>query len=385
MHSRHQTHQLNHGTILAVDDTLQNLQLVGEILETNGYQVILAMDGEQALKVLAEQEVDLVLLDIVMPEMDGFEVCRRIKANPATQEIPVIFLTVHGDIDSVLTGFRLGAVDYVTKPVHKAELLARVQTHLELRNAHKHLTKQNEELLKLHSERTEFLGIAAHGMKNPLTGIRLSAELINRFVEREPLEKEKIVKNVRQIIVLSDRMLSTVKNCLEADEWEKGNVLLHLEMVNVVTLMQDVLDRFYLQAEAKDITLQPYLPEMPLIVDIDKNAFGEIVENLVSNALKYSPHGKYVWISLSASYAGLRVLVKDEGPGISEEDRKRMFGKYARLTAQPTGGEHSTGLGLSIVKKMVDALQGKIWCESEVGSGATFIVELPLKIHNLAG
>ncbi len=391
------------GTILIVDDTLQNLQLIGEILESNGYNVVFATGGRQALESLKTEDVDLILLDVLMPEMNGFEVCKVLKSAPHTKEIPIIFLTIYTDIEGILQAFEIGAVDYITKPVHQAELLARVITHVSLYRAQRRLEEQNKRLVELNTEKNEFLSMVTHGLKNPLTSIRLGAEIVGMALSKTPMHLEKATDNAKRIEMLADRMLQIVQNCLEADAIEQGRIFFSPTTFDLRGLCSPILDRYKLQAEAKTITLHfhEHAEECPVFADRD--AVQEVVENLLSNAIKYSPTGKSVWVSVSVSEMLPRhsssavtttsdvttdgsldnskqwslITVRDEGLGIGKEDMKRMFEKYARLTAQPTGGEHSTGLGLSIVKKLVDSMNGRIWCESEVGKGTTFVVELP--------
>jgi two-component system sensor histidine kinase/response regulator len=382
-------HSDSQGCVLVVDDTPQNLQLVGEILEANGYEVVLATSGEQALEELIGLQADMILLDVQMPDVNGFEVCRRLKANPSTADIPIMFLTVHGELDKVLQGFELGAVDYITKPVHKAELLVRVRTHIALFHAQRRLEHQNYRLLELHREKNEFMSIIAHGMRNPLAGIRLSAELVRKSASKEPPMIEKVHHCASQIEVLTDRMTEIIQNCLNYDAIERGTFTYEPVTINLVDLCRSSVEQYWFYAQTKHITLELRSSHDLIEVHADRNVCKEIVENLLSNAVKYSPHNTHVTLTLSPlerpEHGGgtariVRFSVQDEGPGISSDDLKKMFGKYARLSAKPTGGEHSTGLGLSIVKRMVTEMSGRVWCESELGRGATFIVELPLSV-----
>jgi two-component system sensor histidine kinase/response regulator len=376
------------GCVLVVDDTPQNLQLVGEILEANGFDVVLATSGSQALEEVRDVQPDIILLDVKMPEMDGFEVCRRLKENTATAEIPVMFLTVHGELEKVLQGFELGGVDYITKPVHKAELLVRVRTHIALFHAQRRLEHQNHRLLELHREKNEFMGIIAHGMRNPLAGIRLSAELIHKSLGKEPPMLDKARHCASQIEVLTDRMTEIIQNCLNSDAIERGTFTYEPVSINLVELCRALVEQHWFYAHTKHITLEMQTSAERIEMYADRNVCKEVIENLLSNAIKYSPQNTCVVLSIAvverSEYGGgaahiVQISVQDEGPGINAEDLKKMFGKYARLSAKPTGGEHSTGLGLSIVKRMVTEMGGRVWCESEVGRGATFFVELPLK------
>ncbi|MES2764242.1 MAG: tetratricopeptide repeat-containing sensor histidine kinase [Bacteroidota bacterium] len=239
----------------------------------------------------------------------------------------------------------------------------------------KHLQHANLELEILNSEKNEFLGIAAHDMKNPLAGIMLSTQFIKSY--HEQISKEKIVAKVEAIELIAIRMNSIITNLLDINSIESGNINLHTETVNTNELLKEIAEEYIVKAEAKDIELDLDLPEEEYLLDTDKNIFTEIIENLVSNAVKFSPAETHVTLRLRKEKSVLAIEVADQGPGLTDEDKQKLFQKYTKLSAQPTAGENSTGLGLSIVKKLVEAMSGSIRCESEEGQGARFIVELP--------
>ncbi len=371
-------------TILIVDDVVQNIEVVGIMLRDQGVKVIGATSAEQAFRILETRLADLILLDVQMPEMDGFAACGHLKKNPRTKNIPVIFLTAKTETADILRGFELGAVDYILKPFQPAELFARVKAHIELKqlrdaalNHNDDLRTANEQLLQLDREKNEFLGIAAHDLKNPLTNIILAAEMIDHYHETMP--KDQLLKRVEQMGLSALYMRSIVTNLLDINALESGQLTLSPSNFDIIPHINEVAASYTERAKAKDIQLKTEITGTALNVYADPIKTKEVIENLVSNAVKYSPYGKRIWlrVSHSVSNATIRVEVQDEGPGISEDDKTKLFGKFARLTAQPTGDEHSTGLGLSIVKRLVEAMRGSVWCESLVGKGATFIVELP--------
>lgn len=235
---------------------------------------------------------------------------------------------------------------------------------------------QNEKLVETNREKDELMGIVSHDLKNPIGAIRSYAELIQSGI----FSGEEMQGAVGKIVDVSDRMLELVKNLLDLNQLESGG--LHMDIVNfdILSVIEAVVDQYSEPASVKNITLHFSNDAEKNIVAADERYLMQVLDNIVSNAVKYSPHGKHVFVRVLKNNATVRVEVQDEGPGISEEDMKKLFGKFARLTAQPTGDEHSTGLGLSIVKKMVEAMNGTVWCESELGKGATFIVELPKSI-----
>jgi signal transduction histidine kinase len=347
-------------------------------LKSAGYTPFVANSGKQAIQIAETQHPDLVLLDINMPEMNGYEVCKYFKEHEPISDIPIVFLTVHADAESIAKAFDTGAVDYLTKPFKKAELLARVKVHLALRQAQELLEDQNERLKRLNDEKNEFLGIAAHDLKNPLNSIRGIAQMVRKRKEIE-LSEEEVDDMAHQIETSSNFMFEIITNLLDVNKIENGKLVVQSTSVDLVLSLGAVTDRYQAAAAKKNIKLHVDLPREDTQIYADPTLTIQILDNIVSNAVKYSPQGKNVWINVSCNTAQkrVRVAVKDEGPGFSDEDKKKLFGKFARLSAKPTGGEHSTGLGLSIVKRLAEAMEATIWCESELGSGATFIVEFP--------
>ncbi len=358
--------------ILVVDDISKNLQVVGTILRNEGYHVMPATSGLQALERVSAQPPDLILLDLMMPEMDGLEVCSRLKADPFTRQIPVIFLTASNEMDHLMKGFEAGAVDYITKPFNAPELLARVRTHLELKHARERLREMNE-------EKNEFMGIAAHDLRNPLSAIQGYAEMI--IEDAQSLAHRDLEGNGQRIREAAKRMTEMVQNFLDANRIERGELKLNMAISDLSPLLQSVLETQSPPATAKGQMIQLELPPTPTLALADVSITFQVFENLVSNAVKYSPPGKKIFVRLKAETGVVRFEVEDQGPGLSKEDQKKLFGKFARLSAKPTGGEHSTGLGLSIVKRLVEAMNGKVWCESELGMGAKFIVTIPQPIE----
>ncbi len=244
------------------------------------------------------------------------------------------------------------------------------------------LNEQNLALQQLNTEKNEFLGIAAHDLKNPLTSITMNASGLRDNLQR--FTPEALQERLGSIVLSSQRMASIINNLLDINAIETGNLNIACKPTNIRPIVQHSVADYAERAAQKSIalTLQDTFSEGGIrspALNIDAGIFAEIIDNLISNAIKYSPQGKRVTVQVEQNDTYLRVAVKDEGPGISEEDKKRLFQKFARLSAQPTGGEHSTGLGLSIVKRLTEAMRGRVGCDSVLGSGATFFVEFPLQ------
>jgi signal transduction histidine kinase/Tfp pilus assembly protein PilF len=258
------------------------------------------------------------------------------------------------------------------------QILAEQAAHIQVANTE--LQESNLRLIALNEEKNEFLGIAAHDMKNPLSAIRMAASMLLTYSDRMSPEQQQ--QRLRTIVELTDRMVTIITNLLNVNALERGTISPSLESFPILPVVKTLEEQFAAQAAAKNITLQ-YAESVSdgiqddVCIYADRILLTEVLENLVSNAIKYSPWNTSVTLRCYLRGESVYCAVHDEGPGLSDEDMKKLFGKFARLSAKPTGGEHSTGLGLSIVKKLVEAMNGHVWCESELGKGAAFIVELP--------
>lgn len=355
------------GRILVVDDQPANLQIVGAVLGNLGHEIIPAEDGPTALKRVALRPPDLILLDLLMPGMDGCQVCTQLKANPSWQHIPVIFLSAADDKDLIVRALDSGGVDYITKPFNQAELVSRVRTQLVLKMA-------RDRLRQLAEDKDELLGILAHDLKNYLGGMNVSAGLLHRQLEK--FNDERVTQLAENIFRTSAQSLAFVKEFLANAAADHGFTFT-LSAINLVDAVAAAGRLHTETADRKEITIVMDSPSDEIMVMADKTALDQVLDNLVSNAVKFSPQEKQIYLSVRKIDHHAECLIRDEGPGFTEEDKSRMFRRYGRLSARPTGGEPSTGLGLSIVRKLVLGMKGELSCESTPGNGATFIVRLP--------
>lgn len=243
----------------------------------------------------------------------------------------------------------------------------------ELRSTNLTLAERNRRLAELDREKNEILAIAAHDLKNPLFGIRMGLEYLGDS-ENLTSEGQQVLQEVDQSI---QRMRDIITRLLDLQALETGKMKLHLELCNAAATLSELAGMHESAARAKSIELITEIPG-PVLAYTDASALSQVVDNLVSNAIKYSPRGTTVWAKCVQENGYCLIAVRDQGPGFTDEDKTRLFGKFARLSAKPTAGEHSTGLGLSIVKRLIEAMHGKVWVESEAGQGATFKVALPL-------
>ncbi|SKA82255.1 two-component system, unclassified family, sensor histidine kinase and response regulator [Prosthecobacter debontii] len=356
--------------VMVVDDQPQNVKLVSELLTVAmGYQVLKATSGQEALSLLKKTLPDLILLDVLMPEQDGVETCKIIKEKPEFADIPIIFLSAADDKNLIVQALESGGVDYVTKPFSRAELLTRVRTHLALKHA-------RDSLKALAEDKDELLGILTHDLKNHLGGMQMSAQLLqDRMSSR--LNDEKFTQLVDNILQNTTQMLAFVKEFL-ANSMAERVIQFNVEPVNLAQAAHHAVRQYQLTAERKDIELICQLNHDSSAIEADPSALKQILDNLISNAIKFSPSNRKIYITVAPVKGDcVECCIRDEGPGFTDEDKLHMFRRYARLTARPTAGEPSTGLGLSIVKKLVEAMNGHLRLDSTLGQGSAFTVRLP--------
>lgn len=357
--------------VLVVDDLPRNLRIVSEALSASGYTVVTAGGGAEALARIEERLPDIMLLDLMMPGLDGLEVCRRLKARPATGDLPVIFLTAADEKKLVARALELGAVDYVIKPFNPAELLARVRTHLELKDT-------RDELRRIIAQKNELMSVVAHDLKNPLSTIRFSALLLRENSELPPDRRAEVIDS---IMAACDDSLAFINARLERNAREARLAHLTLGPVLLGDVLVSVFQQNHPAAEAKklrfDLEIAPDSARQA--VRADHLALVQVIDNLVSNAIKFTPPGRGIrCLGAVAADGFARIEVSDEGPGLTADDHAHLFEPYRRLSAHPTAGESSTGLGLNIARRLVEAMHGRIGCDRAPGGGASFWVVLPL-------
>jgi two-component system sensor histidine kinase/response regulator len=359
--------ELRPARILVVDDQPANIQILGAVLGAQGHEIVPAADGATALKRIAVRLPDLILLDLLMPVMDGFEVCRRIKARPDWREIPIIFLSAADDKELIVRALDAGGIDFITKPFSHAELLCRVRTQLTFKAT-------RDRLAQIAEDKDELIGILAHDLKNSLGGMNMSAELLHGQISHS--RDGRLVKLSENLLHTSTQSLAFVKEYLANAASDQGFVP-RLDHVNLVDAASRVIRRYQEAAQHKHIQIQTDFTDADSAVIADSSALDQVLDNLLSNALKFSPPEKNIFVSVRPANGLVECVVRDEGPGFSGGDKCRMFRRYGRLSARPTAGEPSTGLGLSIVRKLMQSMNGELNCDSTKGQGAAFTFRLP--------
>lgn len=397
------TNNIKDAKVLIVDDVPQNLELLGTTLKDNGYLVFMAASGKQALAIAEAKNPDLILLDIQMPEMDGFSVCKLLKIDEKTREIPVIFLTAKTEIDDIIKGFELGAVDYVTKPFNLSELLARVHTHVDLKHSKDTIKVQNSELFEsqaamardaqklielnnklqdseIHLKeaiamKDKFFSIIAHDLRSPLGAVRMQIDLLSNYMSEMTLDD--IKDSIANIDKLSKNTFDLLENLLQWARTQTGRIQFEPETFNLELEILRVVNTFLQAANNKSISIEVNVPE-DLEIFADNNMFSAVLRNFISNSLKFTmPSGK-IMINAQAKDDFAEISVVDNGVGIKADDIHKLFRIDISHTSLGTSKEKGTGLGLVLCKEFVEKHKGNITISSEIGIGSTFTFTMPL-------
>jgi len=353
--------------ILIVDDVPNNIKVAANILQREKYKLFFATSGSSALAKVKSNKFDLILLDVMMPEMDGFEACKQIRNDPDIQDVPIIFLTAKTDTESIVKGFELGATDYVTKPFDGAELLARVKTHLALQCA-------KEELQELNATKDKFFSIIAHDLRSPFTSLLGLTEGIIENIDY--YSKNDIKKFVETLKTSAETVFALLENLLAWSRLQRGIMERSPKEISLDEIVRHNVFLFQSGAEQKQITPRNLVQENT-IVYADYNMIHTVMRNLISNALKFTDTGGTIEISAQTNEHNVEVAVSDTGIGISDEAVSKLFRIDVKYSSVGTAGERGTGLGLSLCKELVEKNGGTIWIESKVGKGTTFRFTLP--------
>tara|TARA_B100000315_G_C14558841_1_gene579535 strand:- start:529 stop:1602 length:1074 start_codon:yes stop_codon:yes gene_type:complete len=356
-----------------------------------GYSVTVTDNGAKAIGMAKSQNFDLILANINLNDMDGKTFLGHLKGDEELKEIPVIIISPFSEKKEleIAKCIKAGADDFLSADLVETLIVSRIKSSLErklllekekeylkrIEEEKKVIEIKNKELLELNNVKNKFLGIAAHDLRNPLASIIGFSEF---FLDKEfgPMSNDQI-EYMTTIQTVAEGMQTLVNDLLDASAIESGKLDLQLTEESLKDLISERVKVQRMVAQKKNINIQLELIDISK-VKFDINRISQVIDNLISNAVKFSPPGSNVHISLNKNKDDATLIVSDEGPGISKEDQGKMFGDFQKLSAQPTAGEKSTGLGLSIVKKIVEAHKGKIFVESEIGKGSSFICSLPV-------
>lgn len=379
-------------TVLVVDDIAPNRNLLRETLEPKGYEVLLANNGAMALKVVGRARPDVILMDVNMPDMDGYEACRQLKTDPDLASIPVIFITANDDPESLIKGFEVGGVDYIAKPFKEKEVLMRVETHVKIHSLTQALSEKNAELeseVKLrkaaeekaneaNEAKSRFLSFISHEMRSPLNAIiGFSEELSDSLTDESLAENREDAMSIHRS---GEHLLGLINNLLDLSRIEAGKMPLHLEDFSPVKLVEDLVRDVEPLVKKRENTLVVNANGGIDSMHADPTKLKQVLLNLISNASKFTDKGE-IEISIAAGGAdGVRVTVKDSGIGMDDTEMGRLFQAYNQATDSTSKKYGGTGLGLVISRQYCRLMGGDLTVTSEKGRGSEFAITLPLRV-----
>lgn len=362
-------------TILIVDDNPNNIKIVALILRSLQYKIVIATNGEQAIELVDQTRPDLILLDIMMPKMDGFEACAIIKAKEENANVPVIFITALNDPESLVKGFKAGGVDYITKPFNKDELVSRVKTHLDLKQTRDRLEKTTQHLTELNTLKDKMFSVIGHDLRSPLSSVKMTLEFLSKIINAKD---DPVAENINIMLKTTDEVFGLLENLLGWAKSQSGNLSINKEELQI----SDVVNSVYLlnkgNLELKKISFKTDIDDSDKVY-ADMSMMKVVLRNLVSNAIKFTPDEGTITVSTKAKEGKTIVTVADSGIGISEEDLPKVLNPKTHHTTYGTNREAGSGLGLTLCKDFVEKNDGAIWVESELGKGSCFFIEMPLK------
>ncbi|MBK1988652.1 hybrid sensor histidine kinase/response regulator [Sphaerospermopsis aphanizomenoides BCCUSP55] len=354
----------NPAKILIIDDEPDNFDVIDALLDIEGYELSYVANGQQAFDLLAHFQPDVILLDVMMPQMNGIQFCEKFKSNPQWKHIPVIMVTALSAKEDLFQCMAVGADDFISKPVNGMELRSRVRSMLRIKQQYDSL----QDALKL---REDLSNMIVHDLRNPLTSIILSAEMLR--VANLPQERQ--VQKSSQIIAAGQQLQSMIDSLLLMAKLDAGKLILQRTDIDICEICSSAIADMEAAIIHKDIELISYLPQPGGSISLDVNLFRRVIDNLISNALKFShPHSQII---LRADYPApgrAKIQVADSGPGVKPELREVIFEKYEIGTFNKAASQ--IGLGLAFCKMTVEAHGGKIQVESNQPKGAVFTVEI---------
>ena len=358
-------------SVLVVDDTVENLRVLSDLLGEQGYDVRAVTSGHQALQAVEHDPPDLILLDITMPDMDGFEVCRRLRATERSKDVPVIFLTALTATADKLRAFDAGGVDYVTKPFQFEEVLARVRTHVALRRAQTALADSYKGLRALEQLRDDLVHMIVHDMRSPLTALQIDLNLL----KGPAAALDDVSRQGLRAAVDSVKALNRMANdLLDVSRLEEGKMPIDRAEWDLTQIASEVRSALRNIDHERPIDIET---AGPVRATCDGSLVRRVLENLVSNGIRHTPAGSRIRISLASDRGRVRVEVHDQGRGVPPEAREKIFEKFGALQARHDRSYHSVGLGLAFCKLAIRAQGGTIGVDSGVPAGSTFWFELP--------
>ena len=363
--------------ILIVDDVMSNVLLLKVLLTNEKFAIATASNGRQALEQVEKENPDLVLLDVMMPDMSGFEVAQHLKSNPNTADIPIIFLTALNSTADIVKGFQVGANDFISKPFNKEELIIRVTHQISLVAAKRLILSKTEELQRTIAGRDKLYSVIAHDLRSPMGSIKM---VLNMLILNLP--SEKIGAEMYELLTMANQttedVFSLLDNLLKWTKSQIGKLNVVYQDVDLVEVTDGVIEIFSMVASLKKIRIHEMKPEK-MMVNADIDMLKTVVRNLLSNAIKFSKENSEVLVKMEEVDGMAVVSVQDYGCGISEEGQKKLLHTDTHFSTFGTNNEEGSGLGLLLCKEFVVKNGGKLWFTSKEGEGSIFSFSIPVK------
>ena len=361
--------------LLVVDDVQTNVLLLKALLGKEGYGILVANNGQEALEVIRNENPDLILLDVMMPGMDGFEVAERLKSEEFRCEIPIIFLTALDDTQSIVNGFKLGASDFTSKPFRKEELMVRIKHQLSLVAARRIIEEKNEELRKTIAGRDKMYSVIAHDLRSPMASMKMLLNTIMMSVEKDKIDPD-IFDMLEMSNKTSEEVFSLLDNLLKWTKSQLGKLTVIPQKLDISGLADGVVEVMNSVAEVKHIKLIRTDHES-FFVYVDIEMIKSILRNLISNAVKFSNPDSEIKVGIKAEDGKVIVSVTDSGKGIKKEDQHKLLKDSTHFTTYGTNSEEGSGLGLLLCRDFARKNGGELWFESEENLGSVFSFSLP--------
>lgn len=363
--------------ILIVDDVMSNVLLLKVLLTNEKFAIATASNGRQGLEQVEKENPDLVLLDVMMPDMSGFEVAQHLKSNPNTADIPIIFLTALNSTADIVKGFQVGANDFISKPFNKEELIIRVTHQISLVAAKRLILSKTEELQRTIAGRDKLYSVIAHDLRSPMGSIKM---VLNMLILNLP--SEKIGAEMYELLTMANQttedVFSLLDNLLKWTKSQIGKLNVVYQDVDLVEVTDGVIEIFSMVASLKKIRIHEMKPEK-MMVNADIDMLKTVVRNLLSNAIKFSKENSEVLVKMEEVDGMAVVSVQDYGCGISEEGQKKLLHTDTHFSTFGTNNEEGSGLGLLLCKDFVVKNGGKLWFTSKEGEGSIFSFSIPVK------
>lgn len=361
--------------LLVVDDVQTNVLLLKALLGKEGYGILVANNGQEALEVIRNENPDLILLDVMMPGMDGFEVAERLKSEEFRCEIPIIFLTALDDTQSIVNGFKLGVGDFISKHFRKEELMVRIKHQLSLVAARRIIEEKNEELRKTIAGRDKMYSVIAHDLRSPMASMKMLLNTIMMSVEKDKIDPD-IFDMLEMSNKTSEEVFSLLDNLLKWTKSQLGKLTVIPQKLDISGLADGVVEVMNSVAEVKHIKLIRTDHES-FFVYVDIEMIKSILRNLISNAVKFSNPDSEIKVGIKAEDGKVIVSVTDSGKGIKKEDQHKLLKDSTHFTTYGTNSEEGSGLGLLLCRDFARKNGGELWFESEENLGSVFSFSLP--------